>query len=42
MVRPTRTSLDAAPAQAVQGLLDGLALDVEDAGLQEHVDRGAH
>jgi hypothetical protein len=26
----------------MQGVLDGLALDVEHAGLQEHVDGGFH
>ncbi len=34
--------LDAAPAQAVQRLLDRLALHVEDAGLQDHVDFRLH
>jgi hypothetical protein len=34
--------LDARPAQAVQRLFDGLALHVEDAGLQENMDRRAH
>jgi len=34
--------LDAAPAQAVQGLLHRLALDVEDAALEKDLDRGFH
>ena len=34
--------LDAGPAQAVQRVLDRLALHVQDAGLEEHVDLGAH
>jgi hypothetical protein len=33
---------DVGPAQAVQGGFDGLALDVEDAGLEEHLDLGFH
>ena len=30
------------PAQTVQGAFDGLALHVEDAGLEEYVDGGFH
>jgi hypothetical protein len=39
MTRPTRDVLHAGPAQPVQGVLDGLALNVEDAGLEEDVGR---
>jgi hypothetical protein len=33
---------DAVPAQTVEGVFDRLALDVEDAGLEVHMDRSAH